>query len=157
MAESLSILEFLQKMIDDVGLRDWFADEPAAGAGALRAPDSRPRTSRDAIVLVDDSQTADFSRNFDTGFHGTLGATAARALRRTTTAATATGHQEAVEHLSRYVTNNFVDDRDTTVDNSVNQQIDTHGGDFDQDIDDRLQRRVRRRRGAAADDIRDST
>ena len=40
-----------------------------------------------------------------------------------------------MQYLNTYVTNNYIDDRDTTVDNSVNQQIDTHGGNFDQDID----------------------
>ena len=44
-------------------------------------------------------------------------------------------HEAAVRYLNTYVTNNYVDDRDTIVDNSVNQDIDTGGGDFDQDID----------------------
>ena len=46
-----------------------------------------------------------------------------------------TEHEAAVRYLNTYVTNNYIDDRDTIVDNSVNQQIDTGGGDFDQDID----------------------
>ena len=62
-----------------------------------------------------------------------------------------------MEHLSRFITNNFVDDRDTTVDNSTNQQVNTHGGDFDQDID--VHSTVASGDGAVAagDDIRDST
>ena len=64
-AENLSILEFLQKMIDDVGLRDWFASDPQGALGDHGLRDVSPEDVRDAIVLADDSQTADFSRNVD--------------------------------------------------------------------------------------------
>jgi hypothetical protein len=64
-------------------------------------------------------------------------------------------HEAAVRYLNTYVTNNYIDDRDTTVDNSVNQQIDTGGGDFDQDID--IDSNVASGDGAvAADDITNS-
>ena len=72
MAESLSILEFLQKMIDNVGLRDWFAKDPQAALAHYNLQDVSPEDVRDAIVLADDSQTADFSRSYDNGFHGAL-------------------------------------------------------------------------------------
>jgi len=66
-----------------------------------------------------------------------------------------TEHEAAVRYLNTYVTNNYIDDRDTTVDNSINQQIDTDGGDFDQDID--IDSDVASGDGAvAADDITDS-
>lgn len=45
------------------------------------------------------------------------------------------GTEDAIRYLNTYITNNYIDDRDTIVDNSVNQDIDTDGGDFDQDID----------------------
>jgi hypothetical protein len=135
MAESLSILEFLQKMIDNVDLRDWFANDPQAALAHYDLKDVSPEDVRDAIVLADDSQTADFSRSYDTGFHGSLpGASDHTAGNSGHSAHYTAGHQEAVEHLSRYVNNNFVDDRDTNVDDSVNQQIRTHGGDVDQFI-----------------------
>jgi hypothetical protein len=133
MAESLSILEFLHKMIDNVGLRDWFAKDPQAALAHYDLKDVSPEDVRDAIVLADDSQTADFSRNFDSGFHGSLPSSGGHHTAGSTAHHTA-GHQEAVEHLSRYVTNNFVDHRDTNVDDSVNEQIHTHGGDVDQFI-----------------------
>ncbi len=76
MAESLSILEFLQKMIDNTGLRDWFARDPQAALAHYNLQDVSPEDVRDAIVLADDSQTADFSRSFDSGFHGTIPAAA---------------------------------------------------------------------------------
>src|SRR5580765_6864328 len=41
-------------------------------------------------------------------------------------------HEAAVKYLTTYITNNY---NSTNIDNSVNQQVDTHGGDFDQTID----------------------
>ena len=113
MTESLSILEFLQKMIDDVGLRDWFADEPQQALAHYGLRDISPEDVRDAIVLADDSQTADFSRSVDNSFHGTVGAAAAHHSGGHYEGGHSEGHREAVEHLSRYVTNNFVNDRST--------------------------------------------
>ena len=157
MAESLSILEFLQKMIDDAGLRDWFAKDPQGALADHGLKDVSPEDVRDAIVLADDSQTADFSRSYDTGFHGTLPAAHAASHNGGHSEGHSEGHKEAVEHLSRFITNNFVDDRDTTVDNSTNQQVNTHGGDFDQEID--VHSTVASGDGAVAagGDIRDST
>jgi hypothetical protein len=155
-ADNLSILEFLQKMIDDVGLRDWFADEPQAALSHYGLRDVSAEDVRDAIVLADDSQTADFSRSVDNGFHGTVGAAAAHHASHSE-GGHSEGHREAVEHLSRYVTNNFVDDRDTDVDDSVNQQIRTHGGDVDQDIETHSTVASGDGAVAAGDDIRDST
>jgi hypothetical protein len=156
MAESLSILEFLQKMIADGGLRDFFARDPQGALADHGLKDVSPEDVRDAIVLADDSQTADFSRSFDSGFHGTLPAAHAAAHNEGHSDHSA-GHREAVEHLSRFVTNNFVDDRDTNVDNSINQQVHTDGGDFDQNLD--LHSTVASGDGAVAagGDIRDST
>ncbi|HEY0816628.1 MAG TPA: hypothetical protein VGE11_25390 [Pseudonocardia sp.] len=137
MAESLSILEFLQKMIDNTSLRDWFARDPQGALAHYDLKDVSPEDVRDAIVLADDSQTADFSRSYDTGFRGSLSHGSDHHTSGNNEhhyAGHSSGHQEAIEHLSRYVTNNFVDDRDTNVDDSVNQQIHTHGGDVDQFI-----------------------
>jgi hypothetical protein len=156
-AESLSILEFLQKMIDDVGLRDWFADKPQEALAHYGLRDISPEDVRDAIVLADDSQTADFSRSVDNGFHGTVGAAAAHHSGGHNDGGHSEGHREAVEHLSRYVTNNFVDDRDTDVNDSVNQQIRTHGGDVEQDIETHSTTASGDGAVAADGDIRDST
>ncbi len=167
MAENLSILEFLQKMIDDVGLRDWFARDPQGALENHGLRDVSPEDVRDAIVLADDSQTADFSRNVDQSFHGTVGAAAAHHASHDGghgdghgdghSDGHSEGHREAIEHLSRYVTNNFVDDRDTNVDDSVNQQIHTDGGDVSQDIETHSTTASGDGSVAAGGDIRDST
>ena len=161
-AESLSILEFLQNMIDDVSLRDWFARDPQGALEYHGLKDVSPEDVRDAIVLADDSQTADFSRNVDQSFHGTIGAAAAHHSSHDKghdnghDNGHSEGHREAIEHLSRYVTNNFVDDRDTNVDDSVNQQIHTDGGDVTQDIETHSTTASGDGSVAAGGDIRDS-
>jgi hypothetical protein len=45
--------------------------------------------------------------------------------------------EDAGTYLRNYVTNNYtyIDDRDTNLDNSIHQRIDTDGGDFHQTID----------------------
>ena len=163
MAETLSLLEFIQKLFTDDELRDLFRENPDQALADNGLSDLSEADVRDALVLVDDSQTADFSRNYDTGGNSIDFSDANFGSRNSYDGddddddddGGGGGHQAAVEHLSRFITNNFVDDRDTTVDNSINQQIDTDGGDFDQDID--VDSNVASGDGAvAADDITDS-
>ena len=66
-------------------------------------------------------------------------------------------HDATVRYIKEYVTNNYVDDRDTSVDNSVNQQIDTGGGDLDQEIRTSSSTASGDGAVAAGGDIRDST
>ena len=66
-------------------------------------------------------------------------------------------HDAAVRYIKEYVTNNYVDDRDTSVDNSVNQQIDTGGGDVDQLIRTTSSTASGDGAVAAGGDIRNST
>jgi hypothetical protein len=89
----------------------------------------------DALVLIQDNDTASFDRNYDTGSNHLVAAAAAPHHGGGHHEGDHDGHRGAVEYINKYVTNNYVDDNDTIVDNSVNQKIDTDGGDFDQDID----------------------
>ena len=163
MAETLSLLEFIQKLFsNEDGVRDLFRENPDQTLADNGLADLTEDDVQDALVLVDDSQTADFSRNYDTGGNSIDFSNANLGSRNSfdndrdhDDDGDGGGHKAAVEHLSRFITNNFVDDRDTTVDNSVNQQIDTDGGDFDQDID--IDSNVASGDGAvAADDITNS-
>jgi hypothetical protein len=165
MAETLSLLEFIQKLFsNEDGVRDLFRENPDQTLADNGLADLTEDDVQDALVLVDDSQTADFSRNYDTGGNsidfsdsnfGSRNSFDNDRDRDNDDDGDGGGHKAAVEHLSRFITNNFVDDRDTTVDNSVNQQIDTAGGDFDQDID--IDSNVASGDGAvAADDITNS-
>ncbi|WP_219413875.1 hypothetical protein [Pseudonocardia nigra] len=155
MSENLTLLEFIRELLFNVEMRDYFAAEPEKaleehGLGHLTADDVH-----DALVLInEEDQDADFSREYNTGGNHV------EALPIAVPAAPAhhgDDHGSAIEYINRYITNNHVDDRDTTVDNSVNQQIDTDGGDFDQDID--IDSTVASGDGAVAagDDIEDST
>lgn len=68
-------------------------------------------------------------------------------------------HEDAGHYLKSYITNNYtyIDDRDTNIDDSIHQKIDTHGGDFDQNIDNHPVVASGDGAIAAGGDIRDST
>jgi hypothetical protein len=136
MAENISLLEFVRELLTNTGLRDWFAKDPEAALHSKGLDDIDAHDVRDALTLVnDDHQEADFSRTYDTGSNHISGLTGGAHHSSHSSAPEPHGHETAAEYVNRYITNNYVDDRDTTVDNSTNQQIDTQGGDFDQDID----------------------
>jgi hypothetical protein len=149
----MTLLEFLRSLIFDDEARQEFAENPDqaladAGLEHLSAEDVK-----DALELMqDDSQDADFSREYNTGGNEINIAAPAPVEHHDDG-----GSESAVEYINKYITNNYVDDRDTTVDNSINQQIDTGGGDFDQNID--IDSTVASGDGAVAagDDIEDST
>jgi hypothetical protein len=149
----MTLLEFLRSLIFNDEARQDFAEDPegaldAAGLGHLSADDVH-----DALLLMqEDNQDADFSRDYETGGNEINVAAPAPVEHHDDG-----GSESAVEYINKYITNNYIDDRDTTVDNSVNQQIDTGGGDFDQNID--IDSTVASGDGAVAagDDIEDST
>jgi hypothetical protein len=158
--ETLSLLEFIQKLITDADLRQLFNDDPEQALADNGLEDVTEADVNDALVLIDDSQTADFSRDYSSSpsidFSGSnIGSRNTSNDDDDDSDGDGGGHSAAVEHISRFITNNFIDDRDTTVDNSINQQVDTDGGDFDQDID--IDANVASGDGAvAADDIENS-
>jgi hypothetical protein len=149
----MTLLEFLRSLIFDDEARQEFADDPegaldAAGLGHLSAEDVR-----DALeIMQDDSQDADFSREYNTGGNEINIAAPAPVEHHD-------GDSEsAAEYINKYITNNYItNEGDTITDNSINQQIDTGGGDFNQDID--VDSVVASGDGAVAagDDIEDST
>jgi hypothetical protein len=69
------------------------------------------------------------------------------------------GHHDSGHYLRDYITNNYttINEHNTYVDNSVHQNIDTHGGDFDQTIDNDPVIASGDGSVAAGGDIRDST
>jgi hypothetical protein len=149
----MTLLEFLRSLIFDDEARQEFADDPEkalddAGLSHLSADDVH-----DALLLMqEDNQEADFSREYDTGDNEINVAAPAPVEHHD-----GGDSESAVEYINNYITRNYVDDRDTITDNSINQQIDTGGGDFDQNID--IDSTVASGDGsvAAGDDIEDST
>jgi hypothetical protein len=145
----MTLIEFLRSLIWNDEAREDFNQDPEqalddAGLGHLSADDIH-----DALQLMqDDGQDADFSRNYDTG-DNEINVAAPEPVDHD-------GSESAGDYINRYITNNYINDSDTITDNSVNQQIDTGGGDFDQDID--IDSTVASGDGAVAagDDIEDS-
>ena len=144
----MTLLEFLRNLIFDDEAREDFAENPEkalddAGLGHLSAEDVA-----DALAMMhDDSQDADFSREFNSGGNEI----------NVAAPAPVGDSESAAEYIRNYVVNNYIDDRDTNIDNSTNIQADTGGGDFNADID--VDSTVASGDGAVAagDDIEDST
>jgi hypothetical protein len=130
MTQSTSILDFIRQLLFSEDLRQDFAADPEGTLADHGLDNLSPDDVHDALVLVEDNQTADFSRDFNVGNNASF--TPPPPVQHT---AGGDVHHQAVEYLNNYITNNFIDDRDTITDNSINQQIDTGGGAFDQDID----------------------
>ncbi|WP_433557350.1 IniB N-terminal domain-containing protein [Pseudonocardia xinjiangensis] len=131
MSEPMTLLEFLRELLTNEQARDWYADDPDAALKYYGLDDLSPADVHDALTLIEDNQTADFDREYNTG-HNEVHFPSPPPV---PVHYEGGDHEAAVEYLNRYITNNYVNDQDTIVDNSTNQQIDTHGGDFDQDID----------------------
>jgi hypothetical protein len=155
MTTSTSLLDLLFNLFRDPEAKAAFKDDPngyLANCGAIS-----PDDVRDALVLLQDDQEADLDREYTSGASHTSGhghiAPPPPAPEKDNGES---DHEAAVRYLNTYVTNNYVDNRDTNIDNSVNQQIDTGGGNFDQDID--IDSTVATGDGAVAagDDIEDS-
>ncbi|WP_433504970.1 IniB N-terminal domain-containing protein [Pseudonocardia halophobica] len=135
----MTLLEFLLKLIgndeESLELQQDFRDNPYETLRDAGLEDLTAEDVHDALVLIQDNDTASFDRNYDTGSNHLVAAAAAPHHGGGHHEGDHDGHKGAVEYINKYVTNNHVDDRDTIVDNSVNQKIDTDGGDFRQDID----------------------
>jgi hypothetical protein len=89
MAETLSLMEFLHALLTDAGLRGDFGDDPQGTLAAHGLADLSPDDVHDALVLVQDTQTVDYS----------LDATTAPPP----PPPTGDGHEAAVEYLARYL------------------------------------------------------
>jgi hypothetical protein len=133
MTQDMSLLEFLRELLTNVALRDSFSRDPQATLRDVGLDKLSPADVRDALVLNQDNQTAPFGRHSDAAAHHPAHVPAPPTPQEHGSEADA--HQAAVEQLRSYVTNNYVDNRATTVDDSVHQRVDTHGGNFDQNID----------------------
>ncbi|MCU1664100.1 MAG: hypothetical protein JWR58_4165, partial [Pseudonocardia sp.] len=130
MTSSTSLIDLLLNLLRDPQALAAYQNDPQGFLSSCG--DVAPADIHDALVLLQDSQDADHSRDHNTGGNHVA---AAHIPPPPPAHAGESDHEAAVRYLNTYITNNYVDDRDTIVDNSVNQQVDTHGGNFDQDID----------------------
>jgi hypothetical protein len=90
MAETLSLMEFLQALLTDTGLRGAFGNDPQGTLAAHGLADLTPADVHDALVLVQDTQTVDYS--FD-----------AASTAPPPPPPAGDGHEAAVEYLARYL------------------------------------------------------
>lgn len=134
---STSLIQMILNLLDHPGELAAFQQDPQSYLASCGAADATPADLHDALVLATDDHPGTSTSHPGTSTHHTPTThhAATPAHHSTTTDHGATQHDAAVRYLSSFITNNYVDDRDTIVDNSVHQQVDTHGGDFDQDID----------------------
>jgi hypothetical protein len=120
--------------------------------------DVSPEDIREALVLLQDRQDADFSRDYNTG--GNHNVVHVPPPPPAPQPEPGESNQEAaIRYLDTYVTNNYVtNEGDRIEDNSVNIQADTDGGDFnfDQDVDDHSVTASGDGSVVAGDDIEDS-
>src|SRR5690349_16627510 len=143
-----NLIELILRLLKDPAALAEFQENPDAVLAACGASDVSAEDVYDALVLASD----DDDDNNNNGGHHNHHVPPPPHPRPGES-----DHDATVRYIKEYVTNNYVDDRDTSVDNSVNQQIDTGGGDLDQDIRTSSSTASGDGAVAAGGDIRDST
>ena len=151
MTASTSLFELLLNLLRDPSALTAYREDPEGFLSACG--DVSPADIREALLLIQDSQEV----NRPGLQHRRQPHPGPPPPAAPEPEPGESNHEAAARYLDSYVTNNYIDDRDTTVDNSVNQQIDTGGGDFDQDIDVDSTVASGDDSVAAGDDIEDST
>jgi hypothetical protein len=142
-----TLIQLLLSLLSDPEAAAAFQQDPAAFVAQCGLTDLTPEQVHDAAVLVAD-QDPPAPEHHDKPHHHTP---------PPAPEPHDPPHEAAIKYLNTYVTNNWIDDRDTTIDNSVNQKIDTGGGDFTQTIDNHTTVASGDGAVAAGGDITDST
>ncbi len=145
MTTSTSLIDLIMSLLRDPAQRAAFQDDPEGFLASCG--DISPEDVKDAIDLADDRDSHSGGNHIHVPPaphpHPHPGES---------------DHEAAVRYLNTYVTNNYtVDDRDTNIDNSVEQTIDNRGGHFDQDITNTNTTNSGDGAVVAGDDIDDST
>ncbi len=127
MAQASNLIDLILRLLKDPAALAEFQQNPDAVLAACGASNVSPEDVHDALVLADDKHDDnDHNKDDNGGHHGHHVPPPPHAEPGES------DHDAAVRYIKEYVTNNYVDDRDTNIDNSVNQQIHTDGGDVDQ-------------------------
>jgi hypothetical protein len=165
MSEQLTLIDFIRELLGLEGqdkaiqLRDYFEQNPHAALQEYGLGHLSPEDVHEAIVLYQDNDTVSFDRHYDTGSNwgGSTWGGHDGGVDWGKVGVHTAGPEQWREHVTNnHVTNN-VDDRDTIIDHSVNQNIDTHGGDFTQSIDNNSVNATGDGSVAAGGDIKGST
>ncbi len=152
-----SLIQFILDLLRDPEKLEEFSDDPNGVMNACGLGGVSPEEVHDAIVMAQDNDDVSFDRDHHTGGNHVAGAN----VPPPPPPAHDDDHDAGVRYLDTYVTNNYVtntvDDRDTIIDQSVNQNIHTGGGDFRQEIDNHSVNATGDGSVAAGRDIEDST
>jgi hypothetical protein len=125
MTAPTSLIDMILNLLRNPSAAAAFQQDPQSFLASCGAENVSPADVHDALVLAaDDDQ--DWGRHGQ--HHGSVPPPPAPQPGETE-------HEAAVRYLNTYVNNTYVDARETNVDNSINQHIDTHGGDVDQTFD----------------------
>jgi len=147
MSTSTSLLDWILSLLRDPDARAAFQEDPAGYASDHGFQNLTSADVHDALCLIADNGSASYDHKF------------ASADVHYPPPPHYDTHHDAPQYLNHYITNNYkiIDEHNTHVDNSVHQNIDTHGGDFDQTIDNDPVIASGDHSVAAGGDIRDST
>lgn len=147
---STSLLDWILTLFKDPDAREAFRADPDKYAAQHGFENVSAADMQDVLCVAADSQPA----HSDHGDHGD------HSHRSDYSPPPSHHHGEAAPHyLNRYITNNYqtVEKHETNIDQSIHQNVDTHGGDFDQHIDNDPVVASGDGAVATAGDIRDST
>ena len=147
MTTSTSLLDWILSLLRDPDSRAAFQADPEGYASDHGFQDLSSADVHDALCLIADNGSASYDHKF--------------------TASDVhypppphyDSHHDAPQYLNHYITNNYkvIDEHNTNIDDSVHQNIDTHGGDFHQVIDNDPVVASGDGAVAAGGDIKDST
>jgi hypothetical protein len=144
-----SLLDWILSILRDPDHRNAFQHDPDGYARHHGFGDLSSADVHDALWLIADNQSASFDHdNHHEGHHG----------HHYPPPHHYDNHEHAGHYLNNYIHNNyrFIDNRDTDIDDSIHQKVNTHGGDFDQHIDNDPVVASGDHAVAAGGDIRDS-
>lgn len=151
MSNATSLLDWILDLLRDPDARAEFQADPQSYADRNGFADLSSGDVYDALCLIGDNQSASYDYRGGGGGGGGEHFPPPTHPRH--------GGEDASQYLNNYITNNYtsIDDRDTNIDSSVHQNVDTGGGDFEQTIDNDPVIASGDGAVAAGGDIRDST
>ncbi|WP_433285705.1 hypothetical protein ACQPZQ_28395 [Pseudonocardia sp. CA-142604] len=125
MAQPMTLLEFLRELTVNEQARDLYAANPEATLSQYGLDNLSPADVRDALVLIEDNETAQYTAgHFDAQF----------TTPPVPVSYAGSEHEAAVEYINRYVSNDYDSDRDSDAGHFLDQNV-RNSGIFDQDVD----------------------
>lgn len=133
MSEQFDLVKFIEELFGNRDLQAFFASDPKGALAEYGLHDVSAAEIKDALSVV--------------GAGKGMGE-----------APEVAHHESAVSYVERIVTTNkYIDARETNIDKSIHQNIDTHGGKVVQNFDDHSVYAIGDGSVAAGGDIKDST